>query len=137
MKEKISLLVADDDTAHRTMLRKLLSGWGYAITEADDGGSAVEAVRRQPFDLILMDIRMIKVSGLTALTEIKAFNPAIPVVIMTAYASVETAVEALKKGAYDYLTKPLDFDELRLTLERAVDHSHLKEENRLLQGKPR
>ncbi len=134
MKEKISLLVADDDTAHRTMLRKLLSGWGYAITEADDGGSAVEAVRRQPFDLILMDIRMIKVSGLTALTEIKAFNPSIPVVIMTAYASVETAVEALKKGAYDYLTKPLDFDELRLTLERAVDHSHLKEENRLLRA---
>jgi len=132
MTEKISLLVADDDTAHRTMLRKLLSGWGYAITEADDGGSAVEAVRRQPFDLILMDIRMIKVSGLAALTEIKAFNPAIPVVIMTAYASVETAVEALKKGAYDYLTKPLDFDELRLTLERAVDHSHLREENRLL-----
>ena len=134
MKEKISLLVADDDTAHRTMLRKLLSGWGYVITEADDGGSAVEAVRRQPFDLILMDIRMIKVSGLTALTEIKAFNPAIPVVIMTAYASVETAVEALKKGAYDYLTKPLDFDELRLTLERAFDHSHLKEENRLLRA---
>jgi two-component system response regulator HydG len=134
MNEKISLLVADDDTAHRTMLRKLLSGWGYAITEADDGGSAIEAVRRQPFDLILMDIRMIKVSGLTALTEIKAFNPAIPVVIMTAYASVETAVEALKKGAYDYLTKPLDFDELRLTLERAVDHSHLKEENRLLRA---
>ena len=134
MKEKISLLVADDDTAHRTMLRKLLSGWGYAITEADDGSSAVEAVRRQPFDLILMDIRMIKVSGLTALAEIKAFNPAIPVVIMTAYASVETAVEALKKGAYDYLTKPLDFDELRLTLARAVDHSHLREENRLLRA---
>jgi two-component system, NtrC family, response regulator HydG len=134
MNEKLSLLVVDDDTAHRTMLRKLLSGWGYAITEADDGGSAIEAVRRQPFDLILMDIRMIKVSGLTALTEIKAFNPAIPVVIMTAYASVETAVEALKKGAYDYLTKPLDFDELRLTLERAVDHSHLKEENRLLRA---
>jgi len=79
-----------------------------------------------------MDIRMIKVSGLTALTKIKVFNPAIPVVIMTAYASVETAVEALKKGAYDYLTKPLDFDELRLTLERAMEHNRLKEENLLL-----
>ncbi len=134
MKEKKSILVTDDDTAHRTMLRKLLSGWGYAITEADDGGSAISAVRRQPFDLILMDVRMIKVSGLTALAEIKAFNPAIPIVIMTAYASVETAVEALKKGAYDYLTKPLDFDELRLTLERAMDHSHLREENRLLRA---
>jgi two-component system, NtrC family, response regulator HydG len=132
MKTKKTILVADDDLAHRTMLRTLLSGWGYAITEADDGSSAMEAVRRKPFDLILMDIRMIRVSGLEALTEIKAYNPAIPVVIMTAYASVETAVLALKKGAYDYLTKPLDFDELRLTLERAMDHSHLREENRLL-----
>ena len=132
MKAKNSILVADDDLAHRTMLRTLLSGWGYAITEADDGGSAVAAVQSRPFDLILMDIRMIKVSGLAALTKIKTFNPAIPVVIMTAYASVETAVEALKKGAYDYLTKPLDFDELRLTLERAMEHSRLKEENRLL-----
>ena len=132
MKAKQTILVTDDDLSHRTMLRTLLSGWGYAITEADDGGSAVEATRRQPFDLILMDIRMIKVSGLAALSEIKAFNPSIPIVIMTAYASVETAVEALKKGAYDYLTKPLDFDELRLTLERAMDHSRLKEENRRL-----
>ncbi|MCX5818521.1 MAG: response regulator, partial [Deltaproteobacteria bacterium] len=132
MKAIHSILVADDDLAHRTMLRTLLSGWGYAITEADDGGSAVAAVQGRPFDLILMDIRMIKVSGLAALAEIKAFNPAIPVVIMTAYASVETAVEALKKGAYDYLTKPLDFDELHLTLERAMEHSRLKEENLLL-----
>ena len=132
MNSKKTILVTDDDLSHRTMLRTLLSGWGYAITEADDGGSAVEATRRQPFDLILMDIRMIKVSGLAALSEIKAFNPSIPIVVMTAYASVETAVEALKKGAYDYLTKPLDFDELRLTLERAMDHSRLKEENRRL-----
>jgi two-component system response regulator HydG len=132
MKTKNEILVVDDDLAHRTMLRTLLSGWGYAITEADDGESAMEAARRQPFDLILMDIRMIRVSGLEALTGIKVFNPAIPVIIMTAYASVETAVLALKKGAYDYLTKPLDFDELHLTLERAMDHSHLRKENRLL-----
>jgi len=132
MKQQNTILVVDDDLAHRTMLRKLLSGWGYAIAEVDDGGSAVVAARLRPFDLILMDIRMLKVSGLEALGEIKAFNPAIPIVIMTAYASVETAVEALKKGAYDYLTKPLDFDELRLTLERATEHSQLKEENRRL-----
>ena len=79
-----------------------------------------------------MDIRMIKVSGLQALTEIKAFNPAIPVIIMTAYSSAQTAVEALKNGAYDYLTKPLDFDELRFAMERAMDHRQLKDENRLL-----
>jgi len=132
MKPENTILIVDDDLAHRTMLRTLLSGWGYAVAEADDGSAAIAQVRERPFDLILMDVRMVKVSGLEALAEIKAYNPAIPVVIMTAYASVETAVEALKKGAYDYLTKPLDFDELRLNLERAMDHSRLKEENRLL-----
>lgn len=122
----------DDDLAHRTMLRTLLGGWGYEVAEADDGGKAIEAVSRKPFDLILMDIRMLKVSGLEALAEIKRFNPAIPVIIMTAYASVETAVKALKQGAYDYLTKPLDFDELKLIIERATEHSRLREENRHL-----
>ena len=132
MNIKNIILVVDDDLAHRTMLKTLLAGWGYAVVEADDGSAAITQVRERPFDLILMDVRMVKVSGLEALAEIKAFNPAIPVIIMTAYASVETAVEALKKGAYDYLTKPLDFDELRLTMERAMDHSQLREENRLL-----
>jgi len=132
MKSKGVVLVVDDDNAHRTMLRTLLSGWGYEITEADDGDTAIEKAREQPFDLILVDIRMIRVSGIEALEEIKSFNPAIPVIIMTAYSSVETAVDALKKGAYDYLTKPLDFDELKLAMERAMDHKQLKEENRLL-----
>jgi two-component system, NtrC family, response regulator HydG len=131
-KNKNHILVVDDDPSHRTMLKTLLSGWGYAVTEADDGSAAVQQVREQPFDLVLMDVRMIKVSGLQALPEIKGFNPAIPVIIMTAYSSVETAVEALKAGAYDYLTKPLDFDELRISMERAMDHTQLKEENRLL-----
>ncbi len=132
MDKKNCILVVDDDSAHRTMLRTLLSGWGYTIFEADDGTSAIEQVHEQPFDLILMDIRMIKISGLEALTAIRAYNPAIPIVLMTAYASVETAVEALKSGAYDYLPKPLNFDELKITIERAMDHSDLKEENRLL-----
>jgi two-component system response regulator HydG len=132
VKKENTVLVVDDDQAHRTMLKTLLSGWGYKIAEADDGQVAIEKVHEQAYDLILMDIRMIKVSGLKALDGIKAYNPAIPVIIMTAYSSVETAVEALKKGAYDYLTKPLDFDELRLVMERAMDHSQLREENRLL-----
>lgn len=132
MKQKNTILVVDDDLAHRTMLRTLLGGWGYNIAEADDGASAIEAAHKRPFDLILMDIRMIKVSGLQALEEIKRFNPAIPIIIMTAYASVETAVKALKEGAYDYLTKPLDFDELRIIMERAMEHSRLQEENRYL-----
>ena len=132
MKTEHTILIVDDDQAHRTMLRTLISGWGYEITEADDGQVAIEKAHEQAFDLILMDIRMVTISGLEALSEIKAYNPAIPVIIMTAYSSVETAVEALKKGAYDYLTKPLDFDELRLAIERAMDHSQLKEENRRL-----
>lgn len=132
MKTKNSVLVVDDDQAHLTMLRTLLTGWGHEVNEADDGFKAIQQVHERSFDLILMDIRMIKVSGLEALAEIKAYNPAIPVIIMTAYSSMETAVEALKKGAYDYLTKPLDFDELRLSMERAMDHSQLREENRLL-----
>ena len=132
MSTRNTILVVDDDTAHRTMLRTLVGGWGYEISEADDGGSAIGMVRQQPYDLVLMDVRMLKVSGLEALAAIKSINPAIPVVIMTAYSSVETAVAALTQGAHDYLTKPLDFDKLRITLERAMEHSRLKAENRLL-----
>ena len=127
-----SILVVDDDTAHRTMLRTLVGGWGYEISEADDGGTAIDRVRQQAYDLVLMDVRMLKVSGLEALTAVKKLNPAIPVVIMTAYSSVETAVDALKQGAHDYLTKPLDFDKLRVTIERAMEHTRLREENRRL-----
>jgi len=132
MKDRSTILVVDDDSAHRTMLRTLLSGWQYDIIEADDGSTAIEEVRKHPFDLVLMDVRMLKVSGLEALDGIKSFNPAIPVIIMTAYSSVETAIEAIKKGAYDYLTKPLDFDKLKLTIKRAMEHIQLKEENRIL-----
>lgn len=126
------LLVVDDDVGHRTMLKTLLSGWGYDVSEADDGSKAIDLSQERPFDLILMDIRMLKVSGLKALEAIKEINPAIPVIIMTAYSSIETAIEAIKKGAYEYLTKPLDFDELRLKIEQAMEHSMLKEENRFL-----
>ncbi len=132
MPTRNTILVVDDDTAHRTMLKTLVGGWGYAIAEADDGESAIGMARQQPYDMVLMDVRMLKVSGLEALSAIKAINPAIPVVIMTAFSSVETAVAALKQGAHDYLTKPLDFEKLRLTIERAMEHTRLKEENRRL-----
>ena len=79
MKPENTILIVDDDLAHRTMLKTLLSGWGYAVAEADDGSAAIAQVRERPFDLILMDVRMVRVSGLEALAEIKAFNPAIPV----------------------------------------------------------
>jgi two-component system response regulator HydG len=127
-----TILVVDDDTAHRTMLRTLVGGWGYDISEAEDGEVAIARVRERAYDLVLMDVRMLKVSGIEALAAIKNLNPAIPVVIMTAYSSVETAVDALKQGAHDYLTKPLDFDKLRITIERAMEHTRLKAENQRL-----
>ena len=88
------------------MLRTLIGGWGYEVSEADDGAAAIDQVKEQSYDLVLMDVRMVQVSGLEALAQIKLYNPAIPVIIMTAYSSVDTAVKALKQGAHDYLTKP-------------------------------
>ena len=131
-RSKARILVVDDDHAHRNMLLTLLADWGYRLDGAGDGEEAVSRSRERPFDLILMDVRMSGMSGIEALKEIKAYNPAIPILIMTAYSNVETAVEAIKAGAYDYLTKPLDFEDLRLTLDRVLDHAALRCENKAL-----
>lgn len=131
-KRPIRILVVDDDAGHRTALLALVEEWGYGGLGAEDGETAVRLCRDEPFDLILMDVRMAGMSGIDALREIKAYNPSIPILIMTAYSDVETAVSALKSGAYDYLTKPLDFEELRLTIERSLDHAVLRVENRML-----
>ncbi|MBU2627489.1 MAG: sigma-54 dependent transcriptional regulator, partial [Proteobacteria bacterium] len=128
-KDKSTILIVDDDQTHRNMLKTLLNKWGYETAQADDGQTAIDRVAEKPYDLVLMDIKMIKVSGLVALVEIKKINPAIPVIIMTAFSSVDTAVEALKTGAYDYLTKPFDFDKLRITIQRSLEHTKLKKEN--------
>ena len=127
------ILVVDDDDAHRGMLRTMLRSWGYTVDEADDGDTAVALVREKAFDVVLTDVRMARMDGIHALKGILAYNPALPVVLMTAYSSVETAVEALRLGAYDYLVKPLDFEALRHTLEQAIEHSRLSVENRELQ----
>ena len=126
------VLIVDDDQPHRSMLRTVLRGWGYGVEEADDGTTAVALVRERAFDAVLTDVRMAHMDGITTLSQIRAWNPAIPVLIMTAWSSVESAVDALRLGAYDYLTKPLDFDVLRLSLERALDHTRLATENQEL-----
>ena len=131
-KSAVKLLVVDDDRNHREMLRALLEEWGYAPVTVDNGEEAVALCQESPFDLILMDVRMGGMSGIEATRAIKAYNPAIPVLIMTAYSDVANAVEALKAGAYDYLTKPLAFDALKLALERALDHASLRDEVRAL-----
>ncbi|MHB1184567.1 MAG: sigma-54-dependent transcriptional regulator [Desulfobulbia bacterium] len=122
-----SILVVDDDKTHRIMLKTMLKQWGWQTEEADDGTTAIEAVHNTPFDAVLMDVRMTKLDGMEALRRIHAYNPAIPVIIMTAYSSVDAAVEAIKIGAHDYLTKPLDFDRLKLTMARALDHRQVQE----------
>jgi two-component system response regulator HydG len=135
--EKATVLVVDDDVGHLSVLKTVIKSWGYHVEGADDGSKAVEKAKERPFDLIVTDVRMAEMSGIEALKVIKDYNPAIPILIMTAYSSVESAVEALKAGAYDYLTKPLDFDVLKLTIERALDHTSLRAENLSLKEKLR
>jgi two-component system, NtrC family, response regulator HydG len=129
---KSEILIVDDDLAHLSMLRTVLKGWKHQTTEVKDGSEAITQVQEKTYDCILMDVRMANVGGIEALQEIKRINPSIPIIIMTAYSSVDTAVEAMKLGAYDYLTKPLNFDELQLTLERSLAHQELSRENQSL-----
>jgi two-component system response regulator HydG len=126
---KPKFLVVDDEPVHLKMLDTVLSSEGYDVHKADDGETAIAAVEERFYDLILMDIRMARVGGIEALKRIKELSPGIPVIIMTAYASVSTAVEALKSGAYDYLIKPLDIEELKILIHNALHHQRLKEEN--------
>ena len=121
--------MVDDDQVHRFMLTSMLKQWGWDSTEADDGTTAVSAVEKYEYDAVLMDVRMARMDGLTAFRKIQQIRPALPVVIMTAYSSVDDAVDAIQKGAHDYLTKPLDFERLRLALQRAFDH-HLVQDSR-------
>jgi two-component system, NtrC family, response regulator HydG len=123
------ILVVDDEPSQRKMLKANLSLDGYQVFEAEDGQEAISRVADEYFDLILMDNRMSNVDGIEALKEIKKISPGIPVIIITAYASVETAVEALQSGAHDYLTKPLDIEELRIKVQQSLEFWRLKEEN--------
>lgn len=125
--KEVTILVVDDEQVHRYMLCSMFKQWGWKCVEADDGKVAVDAVAKHQYDAVLMDVRMARMDGMEAFSKIHAMNPALPVIIMTAYSSVDAAVEAIKHGAYDYLTKPLDFDRLRLTLERAVDKKEVEE----------
>ncbi len=127
MKPKI--LIVDDDASHRRMLEAVLDVEGHMLHQAADGEEAITAVEEQFYDVVLMDVRMGKVGGIEALKRIKELSPGIPIIIMTAYASVSTAVEALKSGAYDYLIKPLDIDEMKILIAKALRHRELEKEN--------
>jgi len=126
---KAKILVVDDEHSQRKMLKANLSLDGFQVFEAEDGQDAVAKVSGEFFDLILMDNRMSQMDGIEALTEIKKISPGIPVIIITAYASVEDAVKALKAGAHDYLLKPLDIDALRIKVQQTLEFWRLKEDN--------
>ena len=119
MQPQKEILIVEDDAAHRTMLRLLL-GRQYAVFEVGDGAAAIAAVKQRSFDLVLMDVRMPRISGFEALEKIKALAPCIPVIMMTAYSSRQMKASALEKGARDWLTKPFDFDVLMSKIAEAA-----------------
>ncbi len=126
------MLVVDDEQSMRELLGIMLRQVGYAVTLADGGEAAVQALMTDDFDLVITDLRMRKVDGLAVLRAAKEHSPRTVVLVVTAFASTETAVEAMKLGAYDYVTKPFKLDELRLTIANALERKRLQEENREL-----
>ena len=129
---KAKILVVDDDAAHRKMLTAVLSNEGYAVYEAADGKEAVGAIDESFYDLIIMDIKMREMDGIEALKRIKQLSPQIPIVMMTAFSSVDTAVDALKSGAFDYLTKPIDIEEVKILVKKTLKYRRLEQENKYL-----
>jgi two-component system response regulator PilR (NtrC family) len=125
----LRVLVVDDEQSMRDMLRIVLRRDGYEVTVARNGTEAVETLRREPFDLLLSDIRMPDRSGVEVLRAAKEVNHDIVAIMMTAFASTDTAVEALRLGANDYFIKPFSMDELRLKVRHHLDARRLREEN--------
>ena len=126
------ILVVDDEASMREMLRIVLRRDGYDVRVAPDGRAAMEMLKREPFDLLLSDIRMPDLSGVEVLRTAKEVNRDLIVFMMTAFASTSTAVEAMRLGAVDYFTKPFDMDELRLKVRQHLESHRLKQENVLL-----
>src|SRR5207245_3607963 len=126
------VLVVDDERSMRELLAIMLRQAGHEVTVAEGGEQAVEVIKSESFDLVITDLRMRKVDGIAVLRAAKEHSPSTVVLVVTAFASTETAVEAMKLGAYDYVTKPFKLDELRLTIANALERKRLQDENREL-----
>ncbi|HEX8721193.1 MAG TPA: sigma-54 dependent transcriptional regulator [Pyrinomonadaceae bacterium] len=128
------VLLVEDKESLRRVLRLTLESAGYSVAEAEDARAAAQTVAREPFRLVLTDLRMPHGSGIDVLRASKAADPEVPVVLMTAYGSVDEAVQAMKEGAHDFLQKPVDSNHLLLLIERALEHTRLRTENILLRA---
>jgi DNA-binding NtrC family response regulator len=126
------ILVVDDEQRQRDILQMILEAEGYETTAAGNGRQALQAARAQAFDVVLTDLKMPDLGGIELLGEILPLQPAPLVILMTAHGTIDSAVDAMRKGAFDYLTKPLEKDELLLVLRRAMERAHLVRENRML-----
>ncbi|MDX9703676.1 MAG: sigma-54 dependent transcriptional regulator [Candidatus Auribacterota bacterium] len=128
-----NILLVDDDPSTVSMLQIMLEAQNYAVANAYDGHSALEQLKSHDFDLIITDLKMPRVSGMDLLKEVKAHYPEIEVIMTTAYMTVDTAIAAMKIGAYDYLTKPItDLERTRIVIEKAVEKAKIQTENRML-----
>ncbi len=130
MEDSFSILVVDDEPPQLELIGGFLKKQGFEVTLAESGEKALQRFRREFFDLVLTDQRMPNLSGLDLLKAVRAVNPETPVIVVTAYGSIETAVSAIKAGATDYLTKPLNLDELLHRIEKVREHHRLVLENR-------
>src|SRR4030066_1625766 len=131
--ESMKILGVDDEAPIREMIKKGLSQMGeFNVETAQNGVEAIEKIEKEIFDLVLTDLKMPEMDGLELLKNIKGTRPEVMVILMTAYGSIETAVEAMKRGADDYITKPFNIDHLLLRISKVQKESLLLKENRLL-----
>ncbi|MBI4640009.1 MAG: sigma-54-dependent Fis family transcriptional regulator, partial [Candidatus Tectomicrobia bacterium] len=126
--DQLRVLVVDDEFLVRWSLKEDLSNRGYEVMEAETGEEALKKIRRDPPDLTLLDIRLPGMDGLKVLQEIKAFNGEVIIIMMTAFGEVETAVKSMKLGAYDYISKPFNLDEVAQIVKKALEMTGLKKE---------
>lgn len=127
-----TILIIDDEEAQRSILKGYLEKKGYKIFSASSGLEGIEAVKNNVIDIVLSDFKMPDKTGLEVLEDVKRINPEISFVILTAYGTIENAVKAMRLGAFDYISKPVDLDELDLMLERIIENKNLRSEIRLL-----
>lgn len=132
--KKGRILIAEDEKPQRELLEGFLRKEGFEVDGVGSGREALQRLRESVYDIALIDYKMPELDGLQTLREIRRLSPELPVVMMTAYGTVETAVASMKEGALDYLTKPIDLDELLLIFEKVLERSHLIHENKLLKA---